>query len=157
MSTKITVIGAGSADFGPLIIHDVFLSDVLANFPIEFMLMDINAKSLKDKVAHCQYLAEKLGRKNIKVSSTTNLHEALNNTNFVITAIEIKRFHYWSMDFHIPRKYGFKQIYGENGGPGGIFHALRNFSPMLEIARTMEQVCPDALLMNFTNPRTKTL
>jgi alpha-galactosidase len=73
----------------------------------------------------------------------------------VITALEVDRFKYWGMDFHIPRIYGFKQVFGENGGPGGIFHALRNMGPILEVARTMQQVCPDALLLNFSNPEHK--
>ena len=63
--------------------------------------------------------------------------------------------HYWSMDFHIPRRYGFRQVYGENGGPGGMFHFLRNLPPLLNIARRMEALCPEAWLINYTNPEAK--
>src|SRR5690606_36643061 len=66
-----------------------------------------------------------------------------------------KRYHYWTQDFHVPRRYGFGQIFGENGGPGSMFHTLRNLGPMLEIARAMERLCPDAWMINYTNPEAK--
>lgn len=59
------------------------------------------------------------------------------------------------MDFHIPRRYGFRQVYGENGGPGGMFHTLRNLGPTLHIVHRMEELCPDAWLINYTNPEAK--
>jgi len=58
----------------------------------------------------------------------------------------------WRMDYEIPLKYGLRQPYAENGGPGGFAHAARNIGPVLEIAHDMEQVCPDALFINFSNP-----
>ena len=70
-------------------------------------------------------------------------------------AIELDRYFYWAQDFHIPRTFGFRQIYGENGGPGGLFHALRNMGPCVDVARAMEEHCPDAWLLNYTNPLTK--
>jgi alpha-galactosidase len=73
----------------------------------------------------------------------------------VITAIEVDRLFYWSQDFHIPRKYGFRQVFAENGEIGGIFHALRNIPPMLAIAKAMERLCPEAVLLNFSNPEHK--
>jgi len=81
--------------------------------------------------------------------------EAVDGADFVITAIEVDRYRYWSQDFHVPRRFGFRQVYGENGGPGGMFHFLRNAGPMLEIARAMEKGCPGALLLNYTNPEAK--
>jgi len=155
MRKKIAVIGAGSIEFGTVILNDVYLSEILATFKIDLILMDINTDNLNRILAHSSYLAGKLNRKNILVSATTDLKEALTGAHFVITAIEVNRYHFWSMDFHIPRKYGFRQIYGENGGPGALFHALRNFTPMLHIARTMEELCPEALLLNFANPEQK--
>jgi len=58
----------------------------------------------------------------------------------------------WRSDFEIPLKYGVRQPYAENGGPGGFAHAARNIGPVLEIARDMEQACPQAWFINFTNP-----
>jgi alpha-galactosidase/6-phospho-beta-glucosidase family protein len=58
----------------------------------------------------------------------------------------------WQKDFEIPIKYGVRQPYAENGGPGGFAHAARNIGPIIQIARDMEQSCPDAWFVNFTNP-----
>ena len=73
----------------------------------------------------------------------------------MVTAFEVDRYQRWAQDFHIPRKYGFAQIYGENGGPGGMFHALRNMGPLLEVAHAMEELCPQAWLINYSNPEAK--
>ena len=154
MSTKIVLIGAGSKEFGPASTRDVLLSDVLAEGNIHLELMDINPTELAAHQKYAEEIAERLDRK-IKITNTTSLDNALKGADFVISAIEIKRYFYWSQDFHIPRKYGFQQIYGENGGIGGLFHALRNFTPTLEIIKKMESICPDAWLLNYTNPLTK--
>ncbi len=72
---------------------------------------------------------------------------------FVILAIEVSpRETLWRSDYEIPLKYGVRQPYAENGGPGGFAHAARNIGPVLEIACDMERLCPDALLINFSNP-----
>ncbi len=154
MSTKIVLIGAGSKEFGPASTRDVLLSDVLAREEVHLELMDINPTELNAHQKYAEQIAKKLGR-SLRITNTTSLEKALEGADFVISAIEIKRYFYWSQDFHIPRKYGFQQIYGENGGLGGLFHALRNFTPTLEIIRKMEQICPDAWLLNYTNPLTK--
>ena len=154
MTLKITLIGAGSKEFGPASIRDILLSDALCDCDLQLMLMDINEKELPEHQQYAENIARHLNR-TVEISHTTDLEAALENANFVITAIEINRYFYWSQDFHIPRKYGFQQIYGENGGPGGLFHALRNFQPMFNIAKTMERICLDAWLLNYTNPLTK--
>lgn len=151
---KIVLVGAGSKEFGPASIRDVLLSDALCSIDLELVLMDINAKELPHHQKYAEEIAQRLNR-NIQITHTTDLEVALKGADFVITAIEIHRYFYWSQDFHIPRKYGFQQIYGENGGPGGLFHALRNYNPSLAIAKAMEKVCPDAWLLNYTNPLTK--
>jgi alpha-galactosidase len=153
-SLKIVLIGAGSVSFAPAMIRDILLNDRINGVDLNLCLMDLSAAALKASEAYTQAVAAKLGRKP-NISSTTDLAESLQNADFVITAIEKNRYYYWSQDFHVPRKYGFKQIYGENGGPGGMFHTLRNLPPMLEIARAMERICPDAWLINFTNPEAK--
>ena len=151
---KITIIGAGSLSFCPVTISDIFLNDNICSQTLSIALMDINEKFLGHSTYYCRRLCDFLKR-SVEITSTTSLDKALENADFVITAIEVARNYYWSQDFHIPRKYGFRQIYGENGGPGGIFHALRNFLPMLEIAQAMKRLCPDALLLNYTNPEAK--
>ena len=151
---KIALIGAGSRSFGPSSIKDVLLSEPLADRGVELVLMDIAAGHLKDSETYARKVAEKLGRKTA-ITATTDLETALRGAHFVVTAIEVDRFLYWSQDFHVPRKHGFRQVFGENGGPGGLFHALRNMGPMVRIAKTMERLCPDAWLLNFTNPEHK--
>ena len=152
---KFAIIGAGSVSFCPATVTDILLNEPFnALEQLEIYLMDIRAEALDVSKAYCEKLAEKLGRK-VVINASTNLAEAVYGADFVITAIEVDRYHYWSQDFHIPRRYGFRQIYGENGGPGGMFHTLRNLPPIIEIARAIENGCPDAWLLNYTNPEAK--
>jgi alpha-galactosidase len=151
---KIALIGAGSVSFAPPTIRDILLNENINTVPLEICLMDILEEPLKVSTAYAQAVAKQLHRA-AAVTSTLDLEQALAGASFVVTAIEKDRYYYWSQDFHIPRKYGCTQIYGENGGPGGMFHTLRNLPPMLEIARAMERLCPDAWLINYTNPEAK--
>ena len=154
MSLKIAFIGAGSRSFARRVLGDVVLSDALCGQGLELALMDVVAEHLPDNAAFLRHAAETLGR-DIRVTTTTDLEPALEGADFVITAIEVNRYLYWAQDFHLPRKYGFRQVYGENGGIGGIFHALRNMGPMVHIAHTIERLCPEAWLLNFANPEHK--
>jgi len=151
---KITLIGAGSVSFAPATIRDILLNQAITSVPLEICLMDLLAEPLTVSQAYARAAAAQLGCAPV-ISATTHLEKALEGADFVITAIEKERYFYWSQDFHIPRKYGSSQIYGENGGPGGMFHTLRNLPPMLEIARAMERLCPRAWLINYTNPEAK--
>ncbi len=154
MGIKIAIVGAGSQSFGPAVVRDMYLSDLLNDAGIELALMDIVPEHLPDITAYARNVADRLNR-TTSISSGTDLDEALRGADYVITAIEVDRYLYWAQDFHIPRQYGFRQIYGENGGPGGLFHTLRNMGPMLHIAHRMEKLCPEAILLNFTNPESK--
>lgn len=151
---KVTLIGAGSRQFAGTIIRDLLLSEPIADAGLEIVLMDIAAEALVEMEAYTRSVIERLGHK-ATVSSTTELEQAVTGADFVVAAIEVNRYHYWSQDFTIPRKYGFTQVYGENGGPGGLFHALRQFGPLLEIARAIERLAPNALFLNFSNPEHK--
>lgn len=151
---KIAFIGAGSVCFCPATISDILHNKFLRSCDLEIALMDIRKEALEVSGGLCNKLKEKY-KKDAKIITTLGLKEALCGADFVITAIEVERYFYWSQDFHIPRKYGFRQVYGENGGPGGLFHALRNMGPMINIAKTMEEVCPNAYLLNYTNPEAK--
>lgn len=151
---KIAIIGAGSVSFCPTTVSDILRNESIHGAELEIALMDINEEALEISSQFCDKLKEKY-KEDAVIKSTLDLREALTGADFVVTAIEKDRYFYWSQDFHVPRKYGFRQVYGENGGPGGMFHTLRNLGPMLEIARTMEEVCPDAYLLNYTNPEAK--
>lgn len=151
---KFAFIGAGSISFCPATVTDILLSEPLKQAELEIYLMDIAAEALSVSEAYCRKLNERLGRQ-VRIQASTDLAAAVDGADFVITAIEKDRYHYWSQDFHIPRQFGFRQVYGENGGPGGMFHFLRNAGPILEIARAMEQYCPNAWLLNYSNPEAK--
>ncbi|MBS4200548.1 alpha-galactosidase [Bacillus sp. FJAT-49732] len=152
---KVTLVGAGSLSFALGALQDMVLSDRLKNqVDLEITLMDIVEENINRTYKYATEMFSSFSHP-AHITQTTNLEEALKDANFVIVAIEVNRYFYWSQDFHIPRRYGSKQIYGENGGPGSMFHTLRNLGPMLEIAKTMEKVCPDAWFINFTNPEAK--
>lgn len=151
---KVALIGAGSSSFAGATLRDLYLSTPVTDSGLEVALMDVRQEALTESAAYADYLANRLNRR-VRVTSTTSLDQALTGADFVVCAIEVKRYHYWMQDFHVPRRFGFRQPYGENGGPGGIFHALRNIKPMMEIARAMERLCPNAPLLNFTNPEHK--
>lgn len=151
---KIAFIGAGSQSFAGRTLGDVLLSDPLNEFELELALMDVIPEHITGTETFCRRAAEQLGRK-VTITPTSDLHQALDGASFVVTALERNRYLYWAQDFHIPRLYGSEQVYGENGGPGGIFHALRNMGPMLEVAQAMAERCPDAWLINFSNPESK--
>lgn len=151
---KIVLVGAASREFGPATLRDIYLSDAIAEQGVSVVLMDLDAEGLVRTESYAREIGARLGR-TVSVSATTSLEEALEGADFVVMAIELDRYFYWAQDFHIPRAHGFNQIYGENGGPGGLFHALRNMGPSVEIARAVARICPDAWLLNYTNPLTK--
>lgn len=150
LPTKITVIGAGSAQFGENILSAIMRSQRLKGSTLA--LVDRNAASLD--IVH--RLAERLNREwksEMKITSHSHQAEALAGSSFVVNAIEVgARENLWRQDFEISIKYGVRQPYAENGGPGGFAHAARNIGPIMQIAHDMEQACPEAWFVNFTNP-----
>ena len=150
LPTKITVIGAGSASFGENTLSAIMRSKKLKGSTLA--LVDRNPQTLD--IVH--RLANRLNREwdaNFTITAHTNHEDALSGSQFVVNAIEVgARENLWQQDFEIPIKYGVRQPYAENGGPGGFAHAARNIGPIMEIARDMEQACPDAWFVNFTNP-----
>jgi alpha-galactosidase len=147
---KITVIGAGSASFGENTLAALMRSKKLRGSHLA--LVDRNAQSL-DIVSRLANRLDKEWNSNFTISSHTNHKDALDGTDFVVSAIEVgPREELWKSDYDITLKYGVHQPYAENGGPGGFIHAARNIMPLMEIIRDMEQACPEAWFINFTNP-----
>ena len=150
LPTKIVVIGAGSASFGENTLSALMRSKKLRGSTLA--LVDRNPETL-DIVRR---LAERLNREwnaGFLISAHHHHLEALDGASFVVSAIEVgAREGLWKKDFEIPLKYGIRQPYAENGGPGGFAHAARNLVPVMEIARDMEKACPQAWFINFTNP-----
>lgn len=148
--TKIVVIGAGSASFGLNTLGALMRSKCLRGSQIA--LVDHNPRSLEI----VERLAGRLNRDwsaGMRITTHANHKDALQDAAFIVSAIEVPpRERLWRTDFEIPLKYGLRQPYAENGGPGGFAHAARNIGPVLEIAHDIEAACPDAWLINFSNP-----
>ena len=151
---KVVLIGAGSVSFGRGTIADLVASERLRDAKLSIALVDINPRALKTMHALSRIL-KKHYRSEATVSATTDRREALSGAEFVITSIALKRGALWEQDYRVPLAYGFRQIYGENGGPGAAFHALRSIHLTMPICRDMEELCPEALLINFTNPESR--
>lgn len=150
---RIVLVGAGSAQFGIGTISDILKSKELNEGMI--VLHDINPNSLEMVRQACQIAIDET-KLDFSVGATTSRPEALKGADFVIISIEVgDRFKLWEQDFEVPRKYGNKQIYGENGGPGGLFHSLRIIPPMIEICEDIQKICPNAWVFNFSNPMSR--
>lgn len=153
MEKRIVLIGAGSAQFGYGTIGDILQSKVLAGSHI--VLHDINPVNMA--------VVEETGRTFIqekglpfRITGTTDRVEALKDADYVIISIEVgDRFELWEQDWRLPQQYGVLQVYGENGGPGGLFHAMRITPPILEICADIMKICPEAVVFNFSNPMSR--
>ena len=150
MTQKIVLIGAGSANFGLEAVSDIYRSKILEGS--EIVLHDTDAKSLKETQSVADKYKGEFGV-NYTVRSSTDRKEALKGADVVVISIEVApRFGLWDQDWKIPQQYGIKQIYAENGGPGGLFHSLRIIPPILEICEDINNICPGAYVYNFSNP-----
>ena len=147
---KIVLIGAGSTQFGLGTVGDIFKSKILEGATIT--LHDINPEALKNT----KKIADKYKKElnvNVTIEATTNLQDALKNANFCIISIEVgDRFKLWEEDWKIPIEHGSRQIFGENGGPGGLFHTLRIAPEIVKICDEIARICPDAFVFNYSNP-----
>jgi len=150
MGKRIVLIGAGSTNFGLGTIGDIFKSEILIGSTI--VLHDINKTSLKKTEEIAKKYLHKLNL-NFKIESNISRVDALKNADFCIISIEVgHRFDLWDQDWKVPLQYGFKQVFGENGGPGGLFHSLRVIPPIIEICDDINKICPNAFVFNYSNP-----
>jgi alpha-galactosidase len=153
MRRTIVLIGAGSAMFGLGTIGDIFKSKTLEGSHI--VLHDINPETLQKVAGIAQRVIQEKSLP-YSISATTSRQEALRGADFCVISIEVgDRYELWEQDWKIPLLYGFRQIYGENGGPGGLFHSLRIIPPILEICGDIRAICPGATVFNFSNPLTR--
>jgi alpha-galactosidase len=152
-SKRIVLVGAGSAQFGLGTVADILSSKVLGEATI--VLHDINPESLEMIRKVCQMAIDEK-KLNITLEAATSRTEALKGADFVIISIEVgDRFKLWEQDYQIPLKFGNKQVFGENGGPGGLFHALRIIPSIIEICGNVEKTCPNAWVINLSNPMSR--
>lgn len=147
---KITFLGAGSAVFAKRVLGDVMLTPALKDSHIG--LYDIDHQRLKDSENMLKNINENYGN-HATVVAYTDRKEALRDADYVINAIQVGGYEPCTVtDFEIPKKYGLRQTIGDTLGIGGIFRGLRTIPVMLDFARDMEEVCPDAWFLNYTNP-----
>lgn len=147
---KITFLGAGSTVFAKSVLGDCLLSPVLRDS--EFALYDIDLQRLKDSERMLNAIKANTGDHG-KIVAYTDRKEALRGADYVINAVQIGGYEPCTVtDFEVPKKYGLRQTIGDTLGIGGIFRALRTLPVLFDFARDMEEVCPDAWFLNYTNP-----
>jgi alpha-galactosidase/6-phospho-beta-glucosidase family protein len=149
---KIVFIGAGSMSFGLSMFRDMFFAENLRGSTLA--LVDTNADSLARMTELARMLNELSGA-GMKIEHTTDRRAALDGAAFVLNATAIDRNRLWKLDYEIPKRHGIRQTLGENGGPGGLSFTLRTLPLVFDFARDVEELCPDALLINFSNPESR--
>jgi alpha-galactosidase len=147
--TKITFIGAGSLGFTRKLARDILTFPLLRDATLT--LMDIDAERLDFIYRSVKRIIE-LGNYPAKVEATMDRAEALKDADVVLVTILAGGIDVWRHDIEIPKKYGVDTNIGDTRGPSGIFRALRTIPVMLDIAHDMERYCPDATMLNYTNP-----
>ncbi|MGD0378840.1 MAG: hypothetical protein ABSC30_02530 [Acidimicrobiales bacterium] len=148
---QVTIIGGGSYQWSPKLIADLLSLPSLSG--VHLVLEDIDPGPLEKMEAIARIADDKLGAKST-VSTTTNQRKALEGADFVVVTISTGGFTSMALDIDVPARHGIAQSVGDTVGPGGISRALRNIPVLAGIARDMEDQCPDAWLLNITNPMT---
>lgn len=150
---KITFMGAGSTIFVRNIIGDCMTVDSLKNSV--FALYDIDGERLKESETILSAMKETM-KVDCKIEcylGVENRKDALRGANFVVNAIQVGLYDPCTIiDFEVPKKYGLRQTIGDTLGIGGIMRGLRTINVLEDFARDIEEVCPDALFLNYTNP-----
>jgi alpha-galactosidase len=147
--TKIAFIGAGSLGFTRGLVRDVLTFPLLKDATLA--LMDINAERLEFAQKSVQRIVD-MGKYPARVEATMDRVEALKGADAVLCTILAGGTEVWRYDIEIPKKYGVDTNIGDTRGPSGIFRALRTIPVMVSIVKDMERYCPDAVLLNYTNP-----
>lgn len=151
---KITFMGAGSTVFARNVLGDCMCTPALCDS--EIALYDIDAKRLEDSEIILNAINKNINDSRAKIKTylgEENRKEALRGATFVVNAIQVGGYDPCTItDFEIPKKYGLRQTIADTLGIGGIMRGLRTIPVMEGFARDMEEVCPDALFLNYTNP-----
>lgn len=146
---KITFIGAGSIVFARNLMGDILSFPELQGSTLS--LMDIDSDRLDRTVAAADAMLE-YNDVDATIEATMDRREALSDADYVLNMIHVGGREPLENEIRIPQEYGVSQAVGDTLGPGGIFRLLRTAPAMLDLARDMEELCPDALLLNYTNP-----
>ena len=147
--TKIAFIGAGSLGFTRGLVRDILTFPLLKDATLT--LMDIDKERLDFIHKSINRIVE-LGKYPAKVEATTSREEALKGADVVIVTVLAGSIDVWQHDILIPKKFGVDTNIGDTRGPSGIFRALRTIPLMVSIVKDMERLCPNAVMLNYTNP-----
>ena len=151
---KITFMGAGSTVFAKNVLGDVMSTPALRE--CEIALYDIDPTRLKESLQILTVINANINENRAIIKpylGVENRKEALRGATFVVNAIQVGGYEPCTViDFEIPKKYGLQQTIADTLGVGGIMRALRTIPVMEDFAHDMEEVCPNALLLNYTNP-----
>ncbi len=151
---KITFLGAGSTVFARNVLGDCMCTPSLCES--EIALYDIDAKRLEESRIILEAINKNVNRGRTLIKTylgVPNRKDALRAADFVVNAIQVGGYDPCTItDFEIPKKYGLRQTIADTLGIGGIMRALRTIPVMAEFAKDMEEVCPDTLFLNYTNP-----
>lgn len=151
---KITFMGAGSTVFARNVLGDCMCTPALRDAKIA--LYDIDEKRLKESEIILKALNHNVNEDRACITTylgVENRKDALRDADFVVNAIQVGGYEPCTVtDFEIPKKYGLRQTIGDTLGIGGIMRGLRTIPVMEEFARDMEEVCPNTLFLNYTNP-----
>jgi alpha-galactosidase/6-phospho-beta-glucosidase family protein len=150
--TKIVFLGAGSISFGLSMLRDVFTTTEFSGSTLTLVAKHAESAARMAEVAH---LLNKKSGAGLSIEHTSDRRAALDGAGFVVNATAIERNRLWKLDFEVPKKYGIRQTLGENGGPGGLFFTLRVLPMIFDFVRDMEELCPHALFLNFSNPESR--
>jgi len=150
-AAKIVLVGAGSIVFGLRLVGDLCATEGVRGS--ELVLVDIDTDRLELVSILAKRLIEETGA-DLRGSSCTDFREALPGADFVISTVAQGGWDAWLNDVAIPRKFGYYYAVGDTMGPGGMARAFRTIPIVLDIAKYMEKVCPNALLINYSNPMT---
>ena len=146
---KIAMIGAGSLVFCKTLVSDILATEALQDSEICLM------NRTKPKLDRMTAFVERMVKENelpATITSTLDRREALEGARYVIIMIQVGGVEAFGVDYEIPMKYGVDQCIGDSLGPGGIFRGLRTIPVLIDIARDMEELCPEALMLNYANP-----
>ncbi|CEN76291.1 family 4 glycosyl hydrolase [[Clostridium] sordellii] len=148
---KIIFLGAGSTIFAKNVLGDCMLTEALRDF--EIALYDIDEKRLDESYNMLSIINKTLNKSRANINKYKDRKEALRGAKYIVNAIQVGGYDPCTIiDFEVPKKYGLRQTIGDTLGIGGIFRGLRTIPVMLDFAKDIEEVCPDAWLLNYTNP-----
>jgi alpha-galactosidase len=146
---KVAIIGAGSVVFCQTLMEDIMATPGLEG--TEFALMAPSTKRTGQVEAFAKRVIKDNGLP-ARVWITTDRREAVKEADYVIATFQVGGVQGFEYDYKIPLKYGVDQCIGDTMGPGGIFRTLRTVPTMIELAHDMEELCPNATLLNYVNP-----